>query len=49
MRTRTSLLLAGLASAVLTLSSCAASDVESGGTDASSAATSGGSGETVSP
>ncbi len=47
MRTRTPLLLAGLASAVLTLSSCAASDVETGGTDATSAATSGASGETV--
>jgi osmoprotectant transport system substrate-binding protein len=47
MRTRTSLLMAGLASAVLALSSCAAQDVESGGTEASSAATSGGSGETV--
>ncbi|MBF5081831.1 ABC transporter substrate-binding protein [Quadrisphaera sp. INWT6] len=47
MRTRTSLLMAGLASAVLALSSCAAQDVESGGTEASSAATSSGSGETV--
>ena len=47
MRTRTSLLMAGLASAVMALSSCAASDVESGGTQATSAATSGGSGETV--
>ncbi|MGQ7295252.1 ABC transporter substrate-binding protein [Quadrisphaera sp. KR29] len=49
-RTRASLLVAGLAGAVLALSSCAADSVQSGGSGASSDASSaagGGSGETV--